>query len=421
MPSPGAQRPRGTLWAGSLRFRNPFVQHPRAALRFLTLVIAMAAASVACAKPFVPATDDVVLEQLPLAANDPTARRLASLRAGLTQAPGDLTRATTLAREYVAIGRASGDPRYAGYAQAALAPWWKLDRPPVDVLMLRATLRQRQHDFPAALRDVGTVLAATPLDAQAHLMRATILTVQGDFATAAKACAVLEIAASELLWSACADGVGAMTGRLPESYRHLAAVLERNPKADPPTRVWVLTALAEMAERAGLAAAAERHFRDALRIEPDDVYLLAAYADFLLDQGRAGEVTPLLRNRTRADTLLLRAGLAAAATRSADAADTLEQLRSRFAASRLRGDRVHLREEARFTLELLGDAQAALGLALDNWAVQKEPGDALVLLQAAVGANDLAATQNMTDWVRHAGLQDARIEKILRKAHPRPV
>ena len=168
-----------------------------------------------------------------------------------------------------------------------------------------------------------------------------------------------------------------------------------------------------------MATAAERHFRDALRFEPDDVYLLAAYADFLLDRGRAGEVTLLLRNRTRADTLLLRAGLAAAATRSVDAADTLEQLRSRFAASRLRGDRVHLREEARFTLELLGDARGALALARDNWAVQKEPADALVLLQAAIAAGDVAAVQGMTDWVRHTGLQDARIEKILRKAHPR--
>ena len=385
----------------------------------LTFMLIASVATLADATPTKPTDDNVVLERLPLAANDPTARRLGSLRAGLARAPGDLSRATTLAREYVAIGRASGDPRYAGYAQAALAPWWKLERPPTEVLMLRATLRQRQHDFPAALRDLGVVLAATPLDAQAHLMRATILAVQGEFGAAAKACAVLEIAASELLWSACADGVGAMTGRLPESYRHLSGVLDITPKADPQTRVWVLTGMAEMAERAGLATAAERHFRDALRIEPDDVYLLAAYADFLLDQGRAAEVTVLLRNRTRADTLLLRAGLAAAATRSADAADTLEQLRSRFAASKLRGDRVHLREEARFTLELLGDARGALALARDNWAVQKEPADALVLLQAAVGAADAAAAQNVTDWVRRGGLQDARIEKILRKAHPR--
>ena len=60
----------------------------------LPLVIAALAASpMAPAAPVVPASDDVVLERLPLAANDPTARRLGSLRARLAQAPGDLSRA----------------------------------------------------------------------------------------------------------------------------------------------------------------------------------------------------------------------------------------------------------------------------------------------------------------------------------------
>ncbi len=388
--------------------------------RVLLSLLSLAVFAVSAA-PYVPSGDGVVLEQLPYAANDPTARRIGALRTAFLRQPADLGRATALAREYVAIGRGTGDPRYAGYAQAALAPWWKLERPPVEVLMLRATLRQRQHDFPAALRDLATVLAATPLDAQAHLMRATIQGVQGDFAAAARSCSVLEIVASELLWSACADGVGAMTGRLPQSYRHLSAALERTPAADAQTRVWVLTGLAEMAERAGQPVAAEHHFREALRAEPEDVYLLAAYADFLLDQERAAEVPRLLRNRTRADTLLLRAGLAAAALRSADAADTLEQLRSRFAASRLRGDRVHLREEARFTLELLGDARGALVLARDNWAVQKEAADALVLLQAAAAAGDAAAFESIDSWSRSIDLQDIRIDRILKKAHPKPV
>jgi len=372
------------------------------------------------AAPFVPPDDNVVIERLPLAATDPVARRLRALRATLVASPGELAPALALAREYVAIGRASGDPRYAGYAQAALAPWWAVERPPVEVLLLRAALRQRQHDFPAALRDLSMVLAATPLDPQAHLMRATILAVQGDFKAAAKACAVLEIAATELLWAACADGVGAMTGRLPESYRHLATVLANSPRLDAGTRAWVLTGLAEMAERGGQVEAAEVHFREALRADPDDAYLLAAYADFLLDQGRASEVSVLLRNRTRADALLLRAGLAARARGSGDAAETMEQLRARFAASRLRGDRVHLREEARFTLELLGDAPAALVLARDNWSVQKEPADALVLLQAALAVGDDAALQALVSWVRACGLQDVRLVRNMKNTHPKP-
>src|SRR5437588_11570286 len=37
--------------------------------------------------------------------------------------------------------------------------------------------------------------------------------------------------------------------------------------------------------------------------------------------------------------------------------------------------RVHIREEARFTLHLLNDPQTALKLAQENWQVQKESAD----------------------------------------------
>ena len=80
---------------------------------------------------------------------------------------------------YVALGRSEGDPRYDGYAQAALAPWWDLAEPPVPVLILRATLEQRRHDFDAALADLERVLARQPRHPQALLTKATILEVQG--------------------------------------------------------------------------------------------------------------------------------------------------------------------------------------------------------------------------------------------------
>ncbi|MBK6790170.1 MAG: hypothetical protein IPG77_21810, partial [Betaproteobacteria bacterium] len=43
--------------------------------------------------------------------------------------------------------------------------------------------------------------------------------------------------------------------------------------------------------------AAEAAFRDALALAVPDVYLQAAYADFLLDRGRPAEVLTLLQDR----------------------------------------------------------------------------------------------------------------------------
>jgi hypothetical protein len=75
----------------------------------------------------------------------------------------------------------------------------------------------------------------------------------------------------------------------------------------------------------------------------------------------------LLQDKTRADPLLLRYTLALQAQHSKELSARVEQLRDRFEASHLRGDRVHLREEARFTLDLLNDPNAALKLARENW------------------------------------------------------
>ncbi len=75
--------------------------------------------------------------------------------------------------------RVAGDPRYAGYAQATLAPWWDLQPLTEEVLLLRATLRQRVHQFDAALADLAAVLSAILAMPRHSSARATVLQVQG--------------------------------------------------------------------------------------------------------------------------------------------------------------------------------------------------------------------------------------------------
>ena len=91
----------------------------------------------------------------------------------------------------------------------------------------------------------------------------------------------------------------------------------------------------------------------------------------------------------------------------------MEQLRDRFAASRLREDRVHLREEARFTLHLLNAPEEALKLALENWQVQKEPSDTRVLLEAALAASDAATVAVVTDWLGNCRLEDVQLSRLM--------
>jgi hypothetical protein len=88
-------------------------------------------------------------------------------------------------------------------------------------------------------------------------------------------------------------------------------------------------------------------------------------------------------------------------------------LRARFAASRLRGDRVHLREEARFTLELLGDQRAALALARENWTLQKELADLRLLVESAVAMRDAATLDEVRQWLQWARSEDIVISRLL--------
>jgi tetratricopeptide (TPR) repeat protein len=382
------------------------------ALVRLAIFVFAAAVTPLTGAPFIPEFDNQVLEHLPFAPNDPSMRELLTLRDGLKNEPDNLPLAVGLARGYLELGRVTGDPRYAGYAQAALAPWWELNQPPEEILVLRATLRQRVHQFDNALADLDTVLAANPRNAQARLTRATVLQVQGDYGAAREECLALQNLTQQLVWTGCLTSVNGVTGKLRDSYVQLRAALDRQTYVEPGVRSWVLTSLAEMAARAGMEQEAQAHFRDAMALDPDG-YLLGAYADFLLDHGQPKEVAALLRDKTRVDPLLLRYALALKAEHANELPAQVEQLRDRFEASRLRGDRVHLREEARFTLHLLNDPKAALKLAQENWQVQKEPADVRILLESALAARDAASVETVRGWLKETGFEDFQLDRLL--------
>ena len=76
---------------------------------------------------------------------------------------------------------------------------------------------------------------------------------------------------------------------------------------------------------------------------------------------------------------------------------------------------MHLREEARFTLHLLNDPNAALKLARENWAVQKEPADIRIQLEAALAAHEAASVETAQAWLKETGLEDFQLDRLLTK------
>jgi tetratricopeptide (TPR) repeat protein len=363
----------------------------------------------ALAAPYTPADDNAVLERLPEAL-DPALAELKRMRRALRANPNDLDRAARLARRCIEAARETGDPRFLGQAQAALAPWWAAADPPPAALLLRATVKQSQHDFSGALADLDRLLVVRAGDGQALLTRATILTVLGRYADAQRDCTKLLRLASGLVTTTCLAGASSLNGDAAGAYRGLVQALARASDAAG-TRAWALTLAAEIAARRGDAGAADIHFREALALDPRDAYLVAAYADFLLGQARARDAASLLADSAKNDALLLRLALAEKSLpdKRSEFADHRRELADRFAAARRRGDTVHLREEARFRLDVENDIPAALVLAKANWNVQREPADLRILAAAARASGESDARRTVTDWLASTRLEDVAV------------
>src|SRR5882672_9832702 len=367
------------------------------------------------AAPYVPKEDSLVLEHLPVRPGDPVARELRQLRAELAANPRRRETAIRLAERYFALANSEGDPRYVGYAQAALKPWWDLASPPLDALVMRAILKQYSHDFSGAMQDLAAATREDPENARAWSWRAAIDMVQANYEQARKDCLALKSIESDLYAVGCLSYLDSTTGRAGAAYRALSEAYARSGDNSPEMKVWVLTRLAEMSQRMGNSKQAEEHFRAAYFEPINDQFLLAAYADFLLDQGRPDEVIPLLVDWFRSDILLLRLALAEKARRAPKAGEHIEALRSRFDAAALRGDKLHQQEEARFNLYLLGNKEKALALARENWKLQREPRDARILLEAALAMKDPGAAQEALDWLERSGHEDPGLRRTAEK------
>lgn len=381
-------------------------------MRVLIAAVAAIASAAAAAAPHIPASDGQVLERLPIKPSDPLTRELRQLRAELAARPSDQELAVRLARRYFDIASAEGDPRYIGYAEAVIRPWATEPDPPTPMLMTRALLLQWRHDFGPAMADLDKILARDPNDASALMWRVALHLVQADYPRARADCDRAQAIVSMLSAIACHAVIDGRTGKARAAYEAITSALLRHPARDSDQKQWMLTRLAELALAFGDKALAERHFREAMSAGGTDAFVLAEYADFLLDERRPAEVVAMLREWVRNDSLLLRLALAETALGTASAPERARTMEDRFAAAALRRDTLHQQEEARFELALKRNARRAVELAAENWKVQREPRDARILLEAALAAGRPEAAQGALDWLRETGFEDPRYRAL---------
>lgn len=387
------------------------------ALLGLLVVISRANPAPANAQPYVPQSGDEVLEKLAATVSDPWQRASASVGraavvSGAKNSPLDAESAAARARAELRSYQASADPRFLGRAEAALGEFWDQVSPPEPILVLRARVRQSNHEFDTALKDLDQALTVNPADDQALLDRAGIETVVGRYDAAARDCRLLEPLTAPLYSTMCRAALSGVTGAAGKADDELTHLLE-SPALAPEDRCWVESLLGELAVRIGQPGPAEQHYRSVLAVCPSDTYTRGALADLLLDLDRPAEVAPLLADQTNQDALLLRLTIAEKRSGAKSFLAHLQDLTQRFDEARLRGNQVHRREEARYELVLRGRAEPALTLSLANFRVQREPADVRIALEAALSAAHPERVQEVVAFVRASRLEDPHVAQLL--------
>ncbi len=388
-----------------------------------TLSLAGACAP-ALAAPYAPVDDQTVVQQLPYRLDRSQRAQQADVASGALPLP----QALQAAQAAIERSRRFGDPRELGLAQAALAPWWQQPTPPPAVRLLRATVHQSQHSFDAALAELDDLVrpgAQVPLvvQAQAELTRATVLQVTGRLQPAKASCEALLAprfaplgAAVTLPAQVCLAELQSLQGQAQAADQALAKLSRGDGQTRPDS--WILLVRAELAHRRGDTQLAAVLWPQALG-DDAGVYARAAYADWLLDQRRDADVLALLPpDSAAADALALRRAIALHRLHSPQAGAAAQDLRDRFDAARQRGESLHQREEARFLLEVQGDAAGALKLAQQQWQLQKEPADAVLLARAAQAAGAPQALQPLRRFVNDNHWVDGRLALVDRSLQP---
>lgn len=362
-------------------------------------------------KPYIPASDDIVLQTVPSIA-DPRVRAYDALRAKQVGDPGDMALSVKLSMAYLDYGRGTGDARYLGRAAAVIAPWLSKPPVPLPVLLVHATILQSKHYFAAARVVLMGVLRRQHDNEQAWLTLASIAQVQGDFETTRKSCAYLLGGGDLLVPLVCLSSLNAVTGRAASSARILKVLWPQARSQPVEVQSWMQGIMADTAKYLGKDADADRHFRAALQLTPGDNFLLADYGDFLLDQHRPREALDLVAAYSSSDTSFLRQVYAELALHSLRAEADAAQMARRFAAIDQRGSRALRREEAGFSLYVQHDPRRALELAQENWTVQRTPEDMRVLLAAALAAHHPEAAQPVLDELASSRFRYTVVTKL---------
>lgn len=339
-------------------------------------------------------------------------RELKAAEQAWRQDPKNLDAAARYARQTFLLGVTEGDLRWFGTAKAALLPWWTAPGLPADGHFMRGLVRQGFHDFEGGLADINAAIALDGTRAEFWSWRFAIHLLWADMPAARADCEQLAQRAGTQEGKACQAILAYRTGQAVDAVQALKALVAAPDFQGNLAQDWLRFHLGEAQRTAGQFAAAQATWTKHLARRPSAHAVRLSLVELLNARGEHAQAKRLATMPAPTDALLVQQLLASHALADADAPRLAQQVEDRMAAQALRQDPLIERPKMVYLIQFGKDVPAGLALALENWQAQKEPPDALLLVEAALKLKRPQEAVPVLDWMAKTGYTDPALAAL---------
>lgn len=330
--------------------------------------------------------------------------------------PKDLQVSLRYARTAFQVGLNEGDLRWFGTAKAALLPWWRAKALPADGHFVRGLVRQGFHDFAGGLADLEAAIAIDGQRPEFWSWRFVIQMLRSDMAAARQSCETMRQRFGAGEGQACAAVLLYRSGKAAEGAAMLEQAVRRPEFQDSGSQDWLRFHQGEALRAAGQPARAIAVWEQHLAQQPRAHSVRLALVELLNEQGQYAQARRLAfgpnPKATPSDALLVQALLASRGLGDGETARLAALVDQRMASQAARGEAMIERPRMIYLIRYGHDPAAGLKLAVENWATQNEPPDAVLLAEAALRMKQPKAAEPVLDWMARTGYTEPALARL---------
>lgn len=376
------------------------------------LILVSGVALSAWAQPrLIPAPDSIVLPASVHAQNN-QAGSLREVEREWRKNRNDLPAALNYARAVFLLGLTEGDLRWYGSAKAALQPWWGAATLPADGLFLRALVKQGFHDFKGGIEDLSAAIAIDPAQPEYWSWRFSLHLLTSNMAAARTDCDAIGQRFGSDEGQACAATLMYRTGQAQQAIPLLNRLVDLPDYQGPFTQDWLRYHQGEAYRTAGQYTQAIAVWEKHVQARPNSHLVKLTLTELLNQQGQFAKAKRYSEAASPTDALLVQALLASRGLKDGDTQRLADLFENRMNNQALRGESLIERPTMVYLITYGRDVAQGLKLAADNWSTQNEPADAVLLVQAALKANQPKLAAPVLGWMATTGYTDPVLKAL---------